>query len=83
MQYILFVFTTRKDAYRLYDYLLTEGVPAKIVNVPRELSASCGIAVRTTERGYRTATWAARNLRSLIRGYLVYEDRSGQHFRPI
>lgn len=83
MQYLLFVFSTRKDAYRLYDYLLTEGVAAKIVNVPRELSASCGIAVRVPERAYRTAMWAARNLRSLSRGYLVYEDHGGQHYRPI
>ena len=69
MGYILVVFTQRKDAYQLYQLLLSQGYPAKIVNTPRELSASCGISVRAGKEAYRAIERGAGELRSLVAVY--------------
>ena len=48
MNYIVIVFSSRKDATAFYDALLTNGYNANIINTPRALAMSCGISVKTT-----------------------------------
>lgn len=42
----LATFYTHYGAVRFHKYCQKNGIPAKMVPVPRELSASCGICVR-------------------------------------
>ena len=42
----LATFFTHYGAIRFHKHCVNESVPAKIVPVPRELSASCGVCVR-------------------------------------
>ncbi len=83
MQYILCVFTARKDAYQLYDYLQMRGVACKIVNTPREVSASCGIALQATTVGYGQTILSAQSLRSYVATYLVTDGGWKREYKRI
>jgi len=58
MNYLLIVFSGRRDATAFYEILLSLGYNALIVNTPRALAMSCGISVRTTPN----AIYAVRNV---------------------
>lgn len=48
MNYLLIVFSSRRDATAFYEALLTIGYNAFIINTPRALQMSCGISVKTS-----------------------------------
>ncbi|MBQ7653240.1 MAG: DUF3343 domain-containing protein [Clostridia bacterium] len=48
MNYLLIVFSSRRDATAFYEALQTAGYNAFIINTPRALQLSCGISVKTS-----------------------------------
>ena len=73
MQYVLYVFATRSAAMAFYDACLARHVRAEVTNTPREVSASCGISVRTTQRDYPRMRQVAEGIRGFASAYLVTE----------
>ena len=71
MQYVLFVFSARDGAMAFYDYCLSHRLWAGIVNTPRELSASCGISVKTSTRDAARLKGLVTKLPTYVGAYLV------------
>ena len=46
MQYAIVTFRSRNQTARIYDVFCANGVPAKIINTPREANVGCGISIR-------------------------------------
>ncbi len=46
MIYSLIIFRSRNDALEMRSYLSTRGVPCAVVNAPRGLMQSCGLALK-------------------------------------
>ena len=51
MEYLIATFKSRAETIRFSDILRGYGVPAEIVNTPREAGVGCGLSVKSY-RGY-------------------------------
>lgn len=50
MTQIIIAFRSRTESLQFSDYLGRAGVPATLLNTPRELSTGCGVSVGVDER---------------------------------
>lgn len=71
MQYVISVFSSRRDAIAMYDYLLRRRLPTAIINTPRELSVSCGISVQSPVAHRQMVMAAARAFDTYLGSYLI------------
>ncbi|MBD5085829.1 MAG: DUF3343 domain-containing protein [Clostridiales bacterium] len=46
MNYLVIVFRSRNDALTMRSYLASRGVSCAIINAPRSITHSCGIALK-------------------------------------
>lgn len=61
MNCIILIFRCRNDALSVRGFLLANNVLAKVIDAPRQLSPSCGLALEVS--GY-----SAANLRTMLGG---------------
>lgn len=49
MEFIILSFRSRNQTARMYEIFTQSGIPAKIVNTPREANVGCGISLKFDE----------------------------------
>ena len=54
MQYLVIAFSSRSLAMQAQNIFARRGIPATLINTPREVDGSCGLSLRTDSR-YRDA----------------------------
>ncbi|MBQ4444377.1 MAG: DUF3343 domain-containing protein [Clostridia bacterium] len=83
MQYVLFVFSSRDGAMRLYDYCMSRRIAASVVNTPRELGASCGISIRIGTKDKWYVGRGVTKLPTYVGTYLVTQTIMGRTITKI
>ena len=58
MQYLVIAFSSRSLAMQAQNIFTRRGIPATLINTPREVDGSCGLSLRTNSR-YRDAALRA------------------------
>ena len=53
-KYAVFSFHTTTAAFATEKFFKTRGIPGRMISVPREMSAGCGIAWRMQEEDFRS-----------------------------
>lgn len=50
MQYLVIAFSSRSLAMQAQNIFARRGIPATLINTPREVDGSCGLSLRTSSR---------------------------------
>ncbi|MDE6189095.1 MAG: DUF3343 domain-containing protein [Clostridia bacterium] len=48
MNYLVIIFRSRSDALSMRSYLAARGVSSAVINAPRSITHSCGLALKIT-----------------------------------
>ncbi len=79
MNDLLAVFRSRSQAIDCSSRLRALGVPAQLINTPKEANAGCGLSVRfPAGMGGRVKNFIARMNYSAFYGYMKLEVRGGR-----
>lgn len=54
MEYIIVAFRSRAHTIKFYEFLRHNGVPAEIVNTPKEAGVGCGLSVKVLKERLQT-----------------------------
>ena len=50
MEYVVAAFRSRAETIKFYEYLLSYGADAHIINTPKEAGVGCGLSVKISPR---------------------------------
>jgi hypothetical protein len=81
MTEILAVFRSRTQAIECFNNLKTFGVPAGLINTPKEANIGCGLSVKFSKNYFnRVRALIAKSKYSAFYGYFKMENKYGRIF---